>query len=64
MKCKGNGPDHDIIEALNRRALERILTEILQEAWPKYGQGISGRKSRGFLPCQSTQSTEFLGATF
>jgi hypothetical protein len=64
MKCKRNGRCRGIIEALHRRALEKILTEILQEARPKYEQGSSGHKSRRFLPCQSTQSTEFLGATF
>ena len=31
MKCKGNGRGSDIIEALYRRALEKIMAEILHE---------------------------------
>jgi len=38
MKCEGNGHGRDIIEALHRHALEKILTEILQEARAKYEQ--------------------------
>jgi len=64
VKCKGNGRCRDIIEALHRRGLEKILTEVLQDGRTKYDQGSSGHKSRVFLPCQSTQSIEFLGATF